>query len=132
MPVITRCPNCRAKFRLGDELLGKAVRCQACGEKFTVKADAGEEAVTSKPEPKAPAVGVPVDEVDDRPRKRDRGRDDDFDDEPPRRRKAAKSGGSNTLLVVGGIILTVLLVCGGIAAVVGWMIMRAAQEVQVA
>jgi predicted Zn finger-like uncharacterized protein len=134
MAIITRCPNCRAKFRLGEELVGKAVRCQACGEKFTVKAEEAAEAVTSKPEPK-PAVGTPVDEDDDRPRKRDRDRDrdrdDDYDDEPRRRRKPAKSG-SNTLLIVGGILVGIFLVCGGIAAVVGFFIMRTAQHVQVA
>jgi predicted Zn finger-like uncharacterized protein len=36
MPIATRCPNCRAPFRLGDEMAGKKVKCQKCQSIFVV------------------------------------------------------------------------------------------------
>jgi predicted Zn finger-like uncharacterized protein len=36
MPISTTCPNCKAIFRLADELAGKKVKCQKCESLFVV------------------------------------------------------------------------------------------------
>jgi predicted Zn finger-like uncharacterized protein len=36
MPIATTCPNCKALFRLADELVGKKVKCQKCQSVFIV------------------------------------------------------------------------------------------------
>ncbi len=36
MPISTTCPNCSVLFRLGDDLAGKTVKCQACASMFVV------------------------------------------------------------------------------------------------
>jgi predicted Zn finger-like uncharacterized protein len=41
MPIATSCPNCKALFRLADEMAGKKVKCQKCQSLFVVpKSDA--------------------------------------------------------------------------------------------
>jgi predicted Zn finger-like uncharacterized protein len=41
MPIATSCPNCKALFRLADEMAGKMVKCQKCQTLFVVpKSDA--------------------------------------------------------------------------------------------
>lgn len=39
MPIPMTCPTCEARFRLPDELAGKQVRCQRCGNRFEVRSD---------------------------------------------------------------------------------------------
>ncbi len=36
MAIATTCPNCKARFRLDDELVGKKVKCQGCASVFVV------------------------------------------------------------------------------------------------
>ncbi len=36
MPVAMNCPNCRAQFRLADEMAGKKMKCQKCQQLFVV------------------------------------------------------------------------------------------------
>src|SRR5207248_1660944 len=36
MAISTLCPGCKALFRLPDELAGKQVKCQKCGQRFMV------------------------------------------------------------------------------------------------
>src|SRR5207248_4624091 len=36
MSISTICPNCKALFRLADEMAGKKVKCQKCSQIFTV------------------------------------------------------------------------------------------------
>lgn len=40
MPISITCPNCEARFRLPDALAGKDARCQRCGQRFNVPAEA--------------------------------------------------------------------------------------------
>src|SRR5262245_744485 len=56
MPIIANCPECDRKMRVPDDLLGKRVKCPACGTIFQPGA--------SKPNPPAP-VESPFEEVDD-------------------------------------------------------------------
>lgn len=58
MPIATKCPGCKALFRLADEMAGKKVRCQKCGQLFAVpkpKAAAAPKPVAPKPAAPAPA-----------------------------------------------------------------------------
>ncbi len=41
MTTLTSCPTCRRQLRVPDDLLGKSVRCPACGVTFTGSADPG-------------------------------------------------------------------------------------------
>ncbi|MCH2182969.1 MAG: zinc-ribbon domain-containing protein [Mariniblastus sp.] len=36
MPLVVACPQCNAKFKLPDELVGKPVQCKACQARFQV------------------------------------------------------------------------------------------------
>ncbi len=113
MPLSTTCPNCKALFKLPNELAGKKVKCQKCQELFIVphsEADTtqpGERASTgvkrttkadfpgSAPMPPRPAP-PPVDDDDpgedkeaNDDKKRSRRDDDEDDDEDrPRRRRS--------------------------------------------
>jgi predicted Zn finger-like uncharacterized protein len=35
---VVQCPNCMARYRLADKLLGKRAKCKKCGEPFTLAA----------------------------------------------------------------------------------------------
>src|SRR5436309_2730917 len=62
MSISTTCPNCSAFFRLGDDLAGKTVKCQACASMFVVPAgdatgmQAGMLVSIGAPPPPAPPV----------------------------------------------------------------------------
>src|SRR5262245_44737837 len=56
MPISTNCPKCTALFRLPDELAGRRVKCQRCGEIFQAPA-AASPATASPPFP--PSVPSP-------------------------------------------------------------------------
>jgi predicted Zn finger-like uncharacterized protein len=53
MPISTNCPKCAALFRLPDELAGRRVKCQRCGQIFQAPAAAAPAAV-SPPLPPSP------------------------------------------------------------------------------
>src|SRR5437016_8900646 len=36
MPIATTCPNCKALFRLSDDMAGQKVKCQKCQHVFVV------------------------------------------------------------------------------------------------
>ena len=36
MPLVVTCPQCNAKFKLPDQLVGKPVQCKACQARFQV------------------------------------------------------------------------------------------------
>ena len=63
MPIATTCPNCKALFRLADDMAGEKVKCQKCQNIFVVP-ESGDKTL-------APGVSVakpPVDmELDRRP-----------------------------------------------------------------
>ena len=63
MAIATTCPNCKARFRLGDDLVGKKVKCQGCAHVFVVPSTAQAAAepwsVAPPPKPKAaPPAGI--------------------------------------------------------------------------
>src|SRR6266851_3504150 len=70
MPIATSCPNCKALFRLADEMAGKKVKCQKCQSLFVVPksdpamtmpgvlASAGNKPDQEQPQP-APAATAP-------------------------------------------------------------------------
>jgi predicted Zn finger-like uncharacterized protein len=58
MAITTLCPGCRALFRLPDDLAGKQVKCQKCGERFVIPGVPVEMAVRAEPEP--PAAAPPL------------------------------------------------------------------------
>lgn len=64
MAIATTCPNCKARFRLGDDLVGKKVKCQGCAHVFVVPsaAEAAAEPWSLAPKPKADAKSKPDDE----------------------------------------------------------------------
>src|SRR5262249_16256204 len=75
LAVRVRCPNSHA-LSVGDDLLGKRIRCPKCGELFRA------EEVAEAPPKKKVKKRKPVDEDDDEPRRpaKRRPRDDDDDD----------------------------------------------------
>ena len=106
MALSVTCPGCEVAYRLSDEMAGKAVRCQKCGESFIAADGAEVNGVTANPNGSAKTA--------DRPR-----RDRDWGDEQePRRGKSIKRDGSSvwpTVFIIGGIFAAVVLVCGGAA-----------------
>ncbi|HEY2786824.1 MAG TPA: serine protease [Fimbriiglobus sp.] len=124
-----RCPGCDVALNVSDNLIGKTIKCNKCGEMITVKSPAA-----SKPARPAKAAVLVDDDDDDNiitagktrrrnddddddiaPAKAARRRnnyddDDDFDDRP---RKKAATGGSKAPLLIGG--LAALLLLGGAA-----------------
>jgi predicted Zn finger-like uncharacterized protein len=104
MAISTTCPNCKARFRLDDELAGKKVRCQKCAGIFEVPVFDGsmgspiappasnEPAAQEPAEPAAPATAItiapppmavpappPIEKAEDQ----DRRREDDVAEAPP-------------------------------------------------
>src|SRR5262245_18629579 len=55
MPISTNCPKCAALFRLPDELAGRRVKCQRCGEIFQAPAAAAPAADSPPQPPSAPS-----------------------------------------------------------------------------
>jgi predicted Zn finger-like uncharacterized protein len=53
--IITQCPHCKAKFKLGDDKLGKKIRCPKCKGVFAVQ----ELKMKPKPAPKPTNQEVP-------------------------------------------------------------------------
>ena len=58
MPIATKCPKCKALFRLADDLAGQRVRCENCGQLFAVPTpkSASRPAPASQPPATAPVA----------------------------------------------------------------------------
>src|SRR4051794_9578372 len=58
MPISFSCENCGRRYSVGDELAGKAGKCKACGQRFTVPqpARSSEPAPATEPEPGPPTA----------------------------------------------------------------------------
>lgn len=106
MPISIRCPSCDRGLRLGDHLLGKRVKCPACGHVFEAR---------PQEEP-----AVEIDEDAPPPRRRqaatdyesqegaERDRDEPIDRPRPgkkarRRAREAVLGPAIALMIVGGL-----------------------------
>jgi S1-C subfamily serine protease len=128
MAFAIRCPGCESSFNVAENLIGKRIKCNKCGEMVTVAAPAAAKAAA----PAKPTRAAVLDDDDDdlnihRPAKPARRRDDDDEpvrartakrrdedsDEFDRPRKGAKAdaGKSKTPLLIGS--LAALLVLGG-------------------
>lgn len=121
MDIRIRCPFCETKLVVGDELLGHSVRCEECGDSFTVEN-------STNPPSSAPSVEPP------RPRRRreselPRDVDDDdrtidgyaFDDDRPIRHKVRVKPNAIAPIVFGAaLMLTMLLVSVGLFFVFGF------------
>lgn len=141
MAISMTCSGCDAVYNVGENLIGKTIRCKKCGETMTVKApsnassksqpvvDDNEDDAprrssrrsekTSDPEtPRRRPVAVDDDEPVKRPRKRiEQDEDDEFEDDRPRRRRGSgEEPKSKKPLLIGGLI-ALLLIGGGVAAV---------------
>jgi HEAT repeat protein/DNA-directed RNA polymerase subunit RPC12/RpoP len=117
MPVQVTCPDCLSTFSVGDNLLGKKIRCRACESIILVKAGAKRPPTAIQEEAPARRPAAPA--------ARRRGEDDEDDRPAPRRKGPEPSRGLPVgLLVGGGIGLLVFLglVVGGIY----WMMKSAA------
>src|SRR5437867_738819 len=87
------CPDCGKHFTAPDGVLGKSVRCKACGASFVAEPEGGFPDVEIAPV----QTVLPADPDDEPPRRRRRDEDDelrrrrrdDDDDDRPRRRRVA-------------------------------------------
>jgi hypothetical protein len=86
MPVLTTCSSCRRQLQVPEELLGRLVKCPACGNTFSASASAapGPAPATAAPPPSLPPLEAPA--PPSRP-SADRAPAEDFEEvRPPRRR----------------------------------------------
>jgi predicted Zn finger-like uncharacterized protein len=93
MSIRIRCPECRAAYRVDDDLAGTNVKCRECGARVSV--------------PEGDSRG-------------DTRGDDDDDRDRPRRARAKKQGmsvGMILLIVFGSLAVVGCLICGGIGVV---------------
>jgi S1-C subfamily serine protease len=126
-----RCPGCESSFNVAENLIGKTIKCNKCGEMVTVKAPAAAKA-TAAAKPTRAAVLDDDDDVDihrskptrrrdddDEPVRakasRSRDDDDDFDDRPRKKGAKAEAGKSKAPLLIGGLV-AVLVLGGGAGA----------------
>ena len=125
MDIRIRCPECRTKLVVDDELLGQSVRCEECGTAFTVEepaatslTDSARSADTdSRPTQTLPAVSDRSERVRDRELfDEDRTIDGyEFDDGRPIRRKPRIQPNALVPLVFGSALaLAMLLVAVGL------------------
>jgi predicted Zn finger-like uncharacterized protein len=138
MAITTTCPNCKARFRLAEELAGKKVRCQKCEGIFEVPIFDGSmgtptapptssepieapaapvSAVTIAPPPMPVAVSAPPIEAAEQ----EAPRRDDYDDEPPPintsgARRPPRLSQRAPAAKAGSGMTAVLLVIAGLAA----------------
>lgn len=106
MPVI-RCPNCRESVEIESDWYGRRIACPSCDARFTPE----------RPDRR--------DDLDDRPRRRDRDYDDRDDDRPRRRRRyddapSRKKGGAGLWIVLALVGVLVVLPCVGCIGFVVW------------
>lgn len=140
MPISTTCPNCKALFRLAEELAGKTVRCQRCENIFVVPdAEAelvapgvqvqGEEEYEAAATPGQQAASVPspppfhpedipvtaqLAEQEEPHRKEDR-HDRDRPRRRPRRDQEVAKRGSRGLVIALTLLGVSLLLCIGLS-----------------
>jgi S1-C subfamily serine protease len=123
------CPGCESVYSVGENLVGKTIRCKKCGELIQVSAPTA----TAKPVARAtPVAGKPkpkptrVLEDDDedappaKPVKRRAAVDDDDDDDDydtPRKKGGQKQKKGLPILLIGGGVAALLLIGGVVAAV---------------
>jgi predicted Zn finger-like uncharacterized protein len=102
MAIELQCPECSGKLKVGDDLLGKKVKCPKCKAIFTATEQVdeieeeeekprssirkGQDAVTERPKKRRDDDD---DDDDDRPKKKSR-RDDDDDDDDDRPKKKSR------------------------------------------
>lgn len=122
MPIQIACPSCGAQLRVGDDLLGRKVRCPKCATTFTAAADEppeeGGAIQTEEPAVERPRRPVKEEEIeeeeneeaDDVPRRRRRPREDDEASDPdPSRPKRPHHG---PLVMTLGIVSSVVSLLG--------------------
>jgi len=137
MAITTTCPNCKARFRLAEELAGKKVRCQKCDSVFEVPVFDGSTGTPTAPassrepaeEQAAPAAAVtiappampvaapapPGDEDDYDNRRR---RDDDDEPQPKKKsesRRPPRRGRHCSPANAGSGMTAVILAIAGLA-----------------
>ena len=145
MAIATTCPNCKALFRLADEMAGKKVKCQKCAQVFTVAtadAKADPDASVKRAidmEIDAPKV-APAPPADDAPPDSAVTADDEpavpsskkappppvgkkSKESPSRARRAPSDSGSSATLIA--ILIVVigggLFACAGACGIGGWL-----------
>lgn len=102
MDIKIRCPNCRTKLIVEDDLVGQSVLCEECDKPFTVEAP-------------RPTVASERGE----PRKSRDADDTDFeyefdDDRPIRRKPRAKPNALAPMIFGGSLVLAIVLVAVGL------------------
>ena len=115
--------ECGKILKVGDTLLGKRVKCPACGAAQLVKhapqaiveaipkALSEEHTAPSPPPKKKRQPPPPSVSLCSKPRRDDD--DDDFDDMPRKKKRPKKAGNATLLLLVGGGAAAVLLLLVG-------------------
>jgi predicted Zn finger-like uncharacterized protein len=116
MDIRIRCPNCRTKLIVGDDLLGQSVRCEECGTAFAVEdpANAPDPPAATDPPAKRPSRRSTESA---RERTRESAEDDDewtidgyeFDDGRPIRQKPRTKPNALVPFVFGGALATAML-----------------------
>ncbi len=145
MSISITCTGCDSVYPVGENLIGKTIRCKKCGEMMPVEAPAKpaarvEEDMERPPRRSRSSVRVDEDEADETPRRSSRRQpvedddderpasrsrrraeveDDEEEDDRPRRsrRGAASEPKSKMPLIIGGV-LAFLLIAGGVGAAV--------------
>src|SRR5262245_45669797 len=79
MAIVLSCPDCDRKLRVPDELLGKKVKCPACGKIFRGEVESPAEPPPPEEEP-LPEAPPPMERDDESP----------YEDEPPSRRSSRR------------------------------------------
>ena len=92
MPIQVHCSACQRKLRVPETLVGKQVKCPACGERITIRAE-GDEPAPPPPERPKPPPPLPDDAIQPSKPKAapSRAKSDDeydFDDEPPTKKRS--------------------------------------------
>lgn len=142
MSVELRCPDCRAKLRLGEAPdAGTEVECPKCGTVFPAPEPAADEDARAPKKKKKPARDDAGEDEDDTPKKR--AKDEDEDDKPkkkakkpkaaadpkgPKRRKAKKKETSKAALIA--VIAAGLLMLACVAGVLIWFFGRTSKSVE--
>jgi predicted Zn finger-like uncharacterized protein len=157
MPIATTCPNCKAMFRLPEDLAGKTVKCQKCAQLFVVPEGNTETvapgavvtgADSAPPEPaqstpiSLPPPPSPKPPILARAVEKDDADEVDNGDEPPplpdkrrpptpRRRDVPAKSGSGMLgiiLALVGLGVLCCVVCAGVG--VGFVVLTPKAEIQ--
>ena len=111
MPIVIVCPECQARLNVQEEHAGREAKCPRCQGMIQVPATNVVQA--APPHPPAHRDFAELEDENERPARRRRPREDDYDADEPVRRLDPHRGG---LILTLGIIS--LVACGpvGIAA----------------